>query len=235
MASNNFLNTATQKAFIDRVPGCSERHLKLLTILREAQRRRKCLCVCWLDLANVFGSAHHDLIAFSLAHYHAPPEIIWLVSNLYDGLTAVISTSKWTTAPIHLQLGVYQGDLLSVIFNTMMNTLLDSITQCCVHLGYSLNSVPGKVNLQHQPSTSPSAVERKVQRYEALSKACSRTHHTTIITLEVGSRGFLCMEGFQQLYRLLRAKVRDRQSFEIDLVRHAVTCLYNIWCKCKWC
>ena len=66
MVSNNFLNTATQKAFIDGAPGCSEHHLKLLAILREAQKRRKSLCVCWLDLANAFGSVHHDLIAFSL-------------------------------------------------------------------------------------------------------------------------------------------------------------------------
>ena len=148
MVSNNFLNTATQKAFIDGVPGCSEHHLKLLAVLREAQKRRKSLCVCWLDLANAFGSVHHDLIAFSLAHYHAPPEMIRLVSNLYDGLTTVISTDKWTTAPIHLQLGVYQGDPLSVIiFNTVMNTLVNSITQRCAHLGYSLNSVSGRINL----------------------------------------------------------------------------------------
>ena len=155
MVSNNFLNTATHKAFIDGVPGCSEHHLKLLTMLREAQRRRKSLCVCWLDLANAFGSVHHDLIAFSLAHYHAPPEMIRLIS-LYDGLTAVIATDKWTTAPIHLQLGVYQGDQLSVfIFNTVMNTLVDSITQRCAHLGYSLNSVPGKINLlQYADDTS---------------------------------------------------------------------------------
>ena len=156
MVSNNFLNTATQKAFIDGVPGCSEHHLKLLNILREAQRRRKSLCVCWLDLANAFGSVHHDLIAFSLAQYHAPPEMIRLVSNLYDSLTAVISTNKWTTVPIHLQLGVYQGDPLSVIiFNTMMNTLVESIAQRGAHLGYNLNSVPGKFNLlQYADDTS---------------------------------------------------------------------------------
>ena len=40
MMSNNFLNTATQKAFIDGVIGCSEHHLKLLAILHEAQRKR---------------------------------------------------------------------------------------------------------------------------------------------------------------------------------------------------
>lgn len=60
MVSNNFLNATTQKAFIDGVPDCSEHHLKLLTIIWQPQRRRKSLCVCRLDLANTFGSVHHD-------------------------------------------------------------------------------------------------------------------------------------------------------------------------------
>ena len=110
VVNNKFLNTATQKAFINGVPGCTEHHLKLLSILQEARRRHKSLCVCWLDLANAFGSVHNDLITFSLAHYHAPPKLVHLVSNIYDGLTAVISTKSWTTIPIHFQLGVYQGD-----------------------------------------------------------------------------------------------------------------------------
>ena len=100
---------------VDGVPGCSEHHLKLLSIVREAQRRRKSVCVGWLDLANVFGSVHHDLITFSLAHYNAPQQMTQLVSKLYSGLSAVISTKSWTTVPIHLQLGVYQGDPLSVV------------------------------------------------------------------------------------------------------------------------
>ena len=130
MVNNHFLNTATQKAVINGVPGCSEHHLKLLSIFQEARRRRRSLCICWLDLANAFGSVHHDLITFALAHYHAPPEFIQLVTNIYNGLTAIVSTKSWTTSPIHLQLGVYQGDPLSdFIFNTVMNTLVDSITQ----------------------------------------------------------------------------------------------------------
>ena len=156
MVSNNYFNTATQKAFINGVPGCSEHHLKLLSILREAQSRCKSLCICWLNLANAFGSVHHDLIKYSLSHYHAPPEMIRLVSNMYDNLTAVISTESWTTAPIHLQLGVYQGDPLSVIiFNTVMNTLVDSITQRCSCLGHSLSSISSTINLlQYADDTS---------------------------------------------------------------------------------
>ena len=156
MVNNHFLNTATQKAFINGVPGCSEHHLKLLSILQEARRRRKSLCICWLDLANAFGSVHHDLITFVLAHYHAPPELIQLVTNIYDGLTAIVSTKSWTMSLIHLQLGVYQGDPLSaIIFNTVMNTLVDSITQRYSQLGYSLNSIHSRINLlQYADDTS---------------------------------------------------------------------------------
>ena len=52
MRTNNYLNTAVQKAFVDGVPGCTERHIKLLSMLSEARQKHRSLCVCWLDLAN---------------------------------------------------------------------------------------------------------------------------------------------------------------------------------------
>ena len=131
-------------------------HLKLLSIINEAHRKHKSLCVAWLDLANAFGSVHHNLVSFSLAHYHAPPMMINLVSNLYTSLLGIFSTSQWTTSPIPLLKGVYQGDPLSVvIFNTVMNTLVDTITKNHPDLGYSLASSPGKTNLlQYADDTS---------------------------------------------------------------------------------
>ena len=87
------------------------------------------------DLVNAFGSVHHDLITFSLGHYYAPQQTTQLVSELYSGLSAVIFTKSWITVPIRLQLVVYQGYPPSVIiFNTVMNTLVDSITQRCSNL-----------------------------------------------------------------------------------------------------
>jgi hypothetical protein len=82
--------------------------------------------------------------------------MIQLVANIYDGLNAVIFTKAWTTDRIHLQLGVYQGDPLSVIiFNTVIKTLADSITQHCSNLGYSLSSISNKINLlQYADNTS---------------------------------------------------------------------------------
>ena len=139
MRTNNYLNTAVQKAFVDGVPGCTEHHIKLLSMLSEARRKHRSLCVCWLDLANAFGSVHHNLIRFSFQHYHASPEMVDMVSSLYEDLIGVVSTKSWQTAPIHLQIGVFQGDPLSVlVFNTVMNTLVDTITKRHSNLGYTL-------------------------------------------------------------------------------------------------
>ena len=156
MVGNNYLNTAVQKAFVEGVPGCTEHHLKLLSILREARKKHKSLCICWLDLANAFGSVHHDLIRFSLQHYHAPQVMVDMISSLYQDLKGVITTKSWQTDPIHLQMGVYQGDPLSVIvFNTVMNTFVDTITRRHPDLGYTLGTSSHRSNLlQYADDTS---------------------------------------------------------------------------------
>ena len=94
MRTNNYLNTAVQKAFVDGVPACTEYHIKLLSMLSKARRKHRSLCVCWLDLANAFGSVHHNLIRFSFQHYLAPPEIVDMVSSLYEDLIGVVFTKS---------------------------------------------------------------------------------------------------------------------------------------------
>ena len=73
MKSNQYFDTKIQKAFMPSVPGCVEHYTKLAAAVSEARTKHKLLCVCWLDLANAYGSVHHDLIDFSLKYYHAPP------------------------------------------------------------------------------------------------------------------------------------------------------------------
>ena len=156
MRDNCYLNTTVQKAFMDGVPGCTEHHLKLLSMLGEARKKHKSLCVCWLDFTNAFGSVHHNLIQYSLSHYHAPPEMLEMISSLYRDLFGIISTKSWQTAPIHLQIGVFQGDPLSVlVFNTVMNTLVDTITKQHSALGYKLDATSTPSNLlQYADDTS---------------------------------------------------------------------------------
>ena len=96
--------------------------------------------MCWLDLANAYGSVHHSLIQFSVQHYHAPAQFCNILQSLYSGLLGTIISSSWSTPTIPLEVGVYQGDPLSVvIFNTVINTLVDTL-QTRPDLGFSVSN-----------------------------------------------------------------------------------------------
>ena len=89
-------------------------------IIRAARRDKRSLAVAWLDIANAYGSVHYSLIQFSLRHYHTPPEFCALMQSMYTGLSATITTKDWCTAPVPLEIGVYQGDPFSMaIFLTL--------------------------------------------------------------------------------------------------------------------
>jgi hypothetical protein len=156
MLENKYLNTAVQKAFVDGLPGCTEHHLKLLSILNEARQKHKSLCICWLDLANTFGSVHHNLIGFAFRRYHAPPTFINIITNLYQNLYGIVSTPNQLACPIQLQRGVYQGDPLCWCLTlAVMNTLLDTIAHCHPDHGYRLGCFPQRTNtLQYADKTT---------------------------------------------------------------------------------
>jgi hypothetical protein len=128
MLVNGYLDTATQKAFLPGVLVCVEQYQKLLAIIGDAHKKHRSLTICWLDLANAYGSVHHRLISFCLKHYHAPQSSLQSVNNIYSNLSAVFTSPDWMTSPVPLKRGVYQGDPLSpVIFNTVMSTLADTL------------------------------------------------------------------------------------------------------------
>ena len=128
MRNNNYLDPDLQKAFLPTIPGVVEHQAKLASVIKSARRNKRALAVSWLNIANAYGSVHHSLIQFSLAHYHTPPEFCRLLQSWYTGLSATISTEEWFTDPVPLNIGVYQGDPLSVvIFLTVMNTLSDAL------------------------------------------------------------------------------------------------------------
>ena len=130
MIQNKFLDQSIQKDFMPSTPGCIENHLKLMSVLSEARKKHKTLAVCWLDLKSAYGSVHHSLIEYSLKHYHAPPKFYNMIRFFYQELSASAITPEWSTAQIPLNIGVFQGGPLSVmIFNTVINTLVDSADQ----------------------------------------------------------------------------------------------------------
>ena len=147
MTINGYLDTAVQKAFLPGTPGCLEQYEKLFAVIHEAHKRHRSLTVCWLDLANAYGSVHHQLIRFALKHYHAPQSFAAVVSSLYSGLRSTITSRSWSTKAVPLNVGVYQGDPLSVVvFNTIMMTLVDAL-KADQHLGYTFTQSHRSMNV----------------------------------------------------------------------------------------
>ena len=147
MVDNKYLDTTLQKAFLPGVPGCLEHYQKLQTIITDAHKAHRSMSVCWLDLANAYGSVHHQLIIFCLRHYNAPQSFLDSITNIYSDLSATIISDKWSTTPIPLKTGVYQGDPLSPIpFNTVMSTLTHTL-RSQLHCGYNLSGSSVKTNV----------------------------------------------------------------------------------------
>ena len=132
--------------------------------------------VCWLNLANAYGSVHHNLIPFALRHYHVLDYFIALVNNLYHGLCASICSHSWSTATFPLEVGVFQGDPLSVtVFNTVMNTYIDSVRPF-FHEGYCFHISTKQLSLlqyaddtcivTNDPATCQASLRRTDQRLE---------------------------------------------------------------------
>ena len=147
-----------------------------MAAITEAHKNHHSLTVCWLDLANAYGSVHqchHTLIDYAPQHYHAPLCFRRVVSHLYTDLSATITCASWTTKPIPLQVGVYQCDLLSVVvFNTVMATLADAL-KAHSSLGYTFSGSSRSMNvLQYVDDTclvadGPASCQRMLERVES--------------------------------------------------------------------
>ena len=146
MLDDGYLDPNTQKAFLP-IPGCIEHQSKLGSVISSAKKSHRSVAIAWLDLANAYGSVHHDLIQFSLRHYHLPHDLCNLIRLPYTNLSVTIITKQWSTTHIQLKKGVYQGDPLSVIiFNLVINTLVDTLKQD-LHHGFTLPKSRHQINL----------------------------------------------------------------------------------------
>ena len=85
-------------------------------------------------------------------------------------------------------------------------------------------------------TTMKDAVTRKRARYSELLQECSRTARVAkLITIEVGSRGFLNLESFQDLYKVLETPpAKDCCKLEVEVVKTTLLHLHLIWCKRNW-
>ena len=83
-----------------------------------------------------------------------------------------------------------------------------------------------------------SAVHRKRHRYSDLLDDCrAKGYAARLLTLEVGSRGFLHCSSLNSLYELLpstKCHQEAQEALEADNVRKCLQESYRIWCKRNW-
>ncbi len=142
MLKNVYFDGVTQKGFMPGVAGCIEHASVMGEALKDARRRKKSICISWVDFANAFGSVRHSLIQFALKHYHFSPLFLKLIYHYYDNLFAIVHTREFSTQPFHYGIGVFQGCTTSpALFNVVMQLLLDIIKRPANrHLAYRFHS-----------------------------------------------------------------------------------------------
>ena len=138
---NKFINTSLQKGFL-KFAGCWEHAFSLQVALQFSKNAQRNIVGCLIDLANAYGSVRHNLILAILHAYHFPSWFQHIIKDLYSDMATVYRTDDYITDPVPIEVGVFQGDPLSVgIFLMIINpvfTWLD-ISESTTH-GFRFDS-----------------------------------------------------------------------------------------------
>ena len=74
MRANNYLDPNIQKAFLPTVPGVTEHHAKLASVIKTANQLNRSLSVAWLDIANAYMAVSITLSSNSAWHTITHPQ-----------------------------------------------------------------------------------------------------------------------------------------------------------------
>ena len=80
------------------------------------------------------------------------------------------------------------------------------------------------------------AALRKKEKYADLLARCTASNRVSkLITLEIGSRGFLNASSFDHLYHCLKpSKQQERRVTEKDIIKKCIVHSHDIWCRRNW-
>ena len=119
---NNIVDPSLQKGFLSGINGTVERVFAITSILDNGIQHGLPLALTFLDLKNAFGSIAHPLIKDMLNHIKLRSQVISYIMKGYSKLSATIKTKEWTTHPIDIKCGVFQGDTLSPLISWCLLT-----------------------------------------------------------------------------------------------------------------
>jgi hypothetical protein len=106
-------------------------HLHIITlrnVIEEALSKNQPLHVVFVDLEKAYDSLPHLAITTTLQYYGTMPELQNLISKLYTGAHATVSTRYGNTEPLPINKGVKQGDPLSpLLWNLFINPIVGQL------------------------------------------------------------------------------------------------------------
>ena len=108
---------------------------------REAKEHTLQIVISWIDLENAYGSVAHNLIQFALHWFHVPRFFQELIFNYYEKLRAAVKVNGWTTDLFKLDIGLFQGCVLSTILFDIVFQLLLDLLKHLNHLGYKFKVI----------------------------------------------------------------------------------------------
>ena len=124
--TNNLLSPEQKSARPSE--GCYEHAFLLESIVNDARRQPRPLCLAWLDIRNAFGSVPHSALLTTLTHMGFPTDLVAMIQNAYTGATTEVLTPIGKTPSIPIHSGVKQGCPLSAI---LFNLSLELIIRKC--------------------------------------------------------------------------------------------------------
>ena len=105
--------------------GCYEHAFLLESIVNDARRQPRPLCLAWLDVRNAFGSIPHGALLTTLSHMGFPADLVEMIGHIYTGATTEIVTPLGKTDSIPIHSGVKQGCPLSaILFNLSVELII---------------------------------------------------------------------------------------------------------------
>jgi hypothetical protein len=121
--------------------GCYEHAFLLESIVNDARRQPRPLCIAWLDVRNAFGSIPHSALLATLSHMGFPPDLVEMIGKIYTGATTEVVTPLGKTPSIPIHSGVKQGCPLSAI---LFNLSVELIIRKCIAKAQTLSRGPLK-------------------------------------------------------------------------------------------
>ena len=108
-------------------------------MMEDCKSLEKNMAVTFIDLKNAFGSVSHTFLLDMLFHLKIPSQIIRYIKDMYSNLSTYFSTKYWSTEPIAVTRGIYQGDTLSpILFLLTFSPVIEYIKSLPIR-GYSIS------------------------------------------------------------------------------------------------